>query len=207
VTTPHGSVRARWVIVATNAYSSGVWPQLRGEVVALPYFNLATRPLSEALRAAILPERQGVWDTRQILSSFRFDARGRLVFGSVGALRGGGVSIHRAWARRALAQLFPALRGIDFEYEWYGRIGMTSDAIPRFHQLARNIVSISGYNGRGIAPGTAFGRDLARLVAGKISPAELSLPETSVVAPALRVVREAVYEVGSQLAHWTGARF
>jgi L-pipecolate oxidase len=204
--TTRGSVRAAWIIVATNAYSSGVWPQLRGELVALPYFNLATHPLSDQERARILPERQGVWDTRQVLSSLRFDARGRLVFGSVGALRGAGIAVHRNWGRRALARLFPALRGIEFEHEWYGRIGMTADAIPRFHRLARNTVSISGYNGRGIAPGTAFGRDLAHLVAGKITPAGLSLPETPVSAPKLRILRESLYEFGSQLVHWQDAR-
>ncbi len=205
--TRQGAVRAAWVIVATNAYSSSVWPQLRQEVVALPYFNLATRPLSEAQRAGILPERQGIWDTRQVLSSLRFDAQHRLVFGSVGALRGAGLAIHRNWGRRALGQLFPALRGIEFEHEWYGRIGMTSDAIPRFHPLARNTVAISGYNGRGIAPGTMFGRDMARLVAGKIGVADLSLPETAVTAPGFRVLRESAYEIGSQLVHWAGARF
>src|SRR5262249_28865465 len=90
--TAQGEVRAPWVIVATNAYSSGVWPELREEVVALPYFNLASRPLSESQLKTLLPERQGVWDTRQILSSLRLDARGRLIFGSVGALRGSGLA-------------------------------------------------------------------------------------------------------------------
>ncbi len=148
----------------------------------------------------------GEADTRQVLSSLRFDDRSRLVFGSVGALRGSGLGIHRNWGRRALARIFPALRGVEFEHEWYGRIGMTSDAIPRFHQLARNAVSVSGYNGRGIAPGTTFGRDLAHLAAGKITPADLSLPEMPLTAPRFRVLRESVYEFGSQLVHWTDAR-
>jgi glycine/D-amino acid oxidase-like deaminating enzyme len=205
--TPAGRVKATWVIVATNAYSSGVWPQLRREVVALPYFNLATRPLPESQRTTILPERHGVWDTRQVLSSLRLDASGRLIFGSIGALRGNGLSIHRSWGHRALAKLFPALRGIDFEHEWHGRIGMTSDAIPRFHNLARNTISISGYNGRGIAPGTAFGRDLAHLAAGRITPADLSIPATPLTTPTFRTLREAGYEIGAQLVHLTAARF
>lgn len=205
--TPKGRVQATWVIVATNAYSSGAWPQLREEIVALPYFNLATRPLNEAQRAHILPELQGCWDTRHVLSSLRLDAQGRLVFGSVGALRGTGRSIHRQWGRRALTRLYPSLRGVDFEYEWYGRIGMTTDAIPRFHQLAPNAVSISGYTGRGIAPGTTFGRDLAQLAAGRITPDDLSLPPTPTATPKFRLLREAGYELGAQLAHIGGARF
>lgn len=205
--TPRGAVEAAQVIVATNAYTSAVWPEIRAELVHLPYFNMATAPLSDNLRRSILPERQGVWDTREVLSSFRFDRAGRLVFGSVGALRGPGLAIHRAWGRRALARLFPQLAGVAFETEWYGQIGMTANNLPRVHRLGRNVVSFSGYNGRGIAPGTVFGRCLAGLVAGTIGEDALPLPVTDPVAAPRRRLKEAFYEAGAQLAHLTDARF
>ncbi len=205
--TASGSVTASWVIVATNAYTTTMWPQLRTELVHLPYFNLATKPLSDNLRRSILPERQGAWDTKEILSSFRFDQEGRFVFGSVGALRGTGLPVHRNWGRRAMAKLFPQLKDVGFETEWYGKIGMTSDAVPRFHRLGRNVVSSSGYNGRGIAPGTVFGRCLAQLVSGQIGDGDLPLPLTEPAAAPLRAAKEIYYEVGAQVAHAAGARF
>lgn len=205
--TPQGRVEAAHVIVATNAYTSAVWPEIRTELVHLPYFNMATAPLSDNLRRSILPERQGAWDTRSVLSSFRFDRQGRLVFGSVGALRGPGLAIHRGWGRRALAQLFPQLAGVPFETEWYGQIGMTANNLPRFHRLGRNVIAFSGYNGRGIAPGTVFGRCLARLIQGEIGEDDLPLPVTDPVAAPRRRLKEAAYEVGAQLAHLTEARF
>ena len=201
-----GSVRARRVIVATNAYTGGLWPAVRAELVHLPYFNLATPPLSSNLAGSILPGRQGAWDTREVLSSFRLDAAGRLVFGSVGALRGPGRALHRAWGRRALGKLFPQLAGIDFEHEWFGAIGMTVDAVPRFHRLGRDVLGFSGYNGRGIAPGTAFGRCLARLCLGEIGEADLPLPVTDPAPVRFRAVKEAWYEVGAQVMHGVGAR-
>ncbi len=204
--TSGGSLRASSVIVATNAYTGGLWPEIRAELVHLPYFNLATPPLGDNLCGSILPGRQGAWDTREILSSFRFDAAGRLVFGSVGALRGPGRPIHRAWGRRALARLFPQLAGIDFEHEWYGMIGMTADSLPKFHRLGREVVAFSGYNGRGIAPGTVFGRCLADLALGRIAEADLPLPVTDPEAVPYRAVREAYYEVGAQVAHLAAAR-
>ncbi len=206
VRTPLGAARTKWVIVATNAYTVAPWAELRAELTHLPYFNVATPPLDPAARRSILPERQGCWDTPQVLSSFRFDQAGRLVFGSVGALRGTGLPIHRAWARRALAKLFPQLAGIAFEAEWYGMIGMTSDHLPRFHRLGRNIVSFSGYNGRGIAPGTVFGRCLADLALGAIGEADLPLPVSEPKTAPLRHAAEAFYEVGAQLAHFVDAR-
>ena len=128
------------------------------------------------------------------------------MFGGVGALRGTGLPIHRAWARRALAKLFPRLAGVEFEGEWYGMIGMTADHLPRFHRLARNVVSFSGYNGRGIAPGTVFGRCLADLALGAIGEADLPLPVTEPKTAPLRHAAEAFYEVGAQAAHFVDAR-
>jgi glycine/D-amino acid oxidase-like deaminating enzyme len=172
--------------------------------VRLPYCNLATAPLPAALRDTILPGREGAWDTRQVLSSRRLDAAGRLVFGSVGALRGSGRAIHRDWGRRALAKLFSTLGRVAFEHEWHGWIGMARDALPRPHALARNVASVSGYNGRGIGPGTVFGRELARLAAGQVGVEALALPVTG-IAPMAAAARS-VLRSGCRVAHAVGAR-
>ncbi len=201
LTTDGGTVEADWVAVATDAYGGAPWPQGRREQVHLPYFNFATRPLSAELQASILPGREGCWDTKTILSSFRFDRAGRLVFGSVGALRGTGFAIHRAWAKRALRKIFPNIGRIEFESQWYGKIGMTDNALPRFHRLAENVVTFCGYNGRGIGPGTTFGRVLADHILGRVSERDLPLPVTAPDAPLLPTLREAYYEAGAQVAH------
>jgi len=202
------TVSAKWIVVATNAYTASgcPWHAIRDELVELPYFNLATAPLAPELARAILPGRQGAWDTRWVLSSFRLDAADRLVFGSVGALRGAGHRIHRDWGRRALARLFPQLKGMDFKHEWYGRIGMTSNALPRFHELDRHVVSFSGFNGRGIAPGTVFGLELARLILGQTRTMDLALPITPATAAPWRAVRAFGIESGARLFHAIDAR-
>jgi glycine/D-amino acid oxidase-like deaminating enzyme len=207
VRTAAGEVRADWIIVATDAYSHGPWAQVRREQVHLPYFNLATAPLSDTLRRSILPAREGCWDTKEILSSFRMDAAGRLVFGSVGALRGTGTTIHKSWARRSLKRLFPQLGDVKFEFEWYGKIGMTDDALPRFHKFGRNVIGFSGYNGRGISPGTTFGKVLAQHVLGQVAEADLPLPLTEVKEASFRPIKEAYYEAGAQIVHFAGERF
>jgi glycine/D-amino acid oxidase-like deaminating enzyme len=204
--TPEGAVSTEWIVVATNAYTRGLWPEINAELVRIPLFNFATPPLSDNLRRAILPERQGAWDTRQVLSWFRLDGAGRLVFGSLGALEGAGAAIHRAYAKRALARIFPALGNVTFESEWYGMIDMTADNVPRLHALAPQMIGFSGYNGRGIAPGTAFGRVLADHIGGRIEERALPLPFTPPKPQRLRALKEAVYGIGAQLAHFAGAR-
>jgi glycine/D-amino acid oxidase-like deaminating enzyme len=135
------------------------------------------------------------------------DQAGRLVFGSVGALRNTGLSVHKSWAKRSLKKLFPQIGDIEFECEWYGKIGMTEDALPRFHKFAPNVVGFSGYNGRGIAPGTVFGKTLASLILGELAEADLPLPLTDPREPSFRAVKEMWYEAGAQVAHFADARF
>ncbi len=207
VKTAFGQVTPDWVIVATDAYSTGPWEEVRREQVHLPYFNLATTPLSDNLRRSILAGREGCWDTKEILSSFRMDQAGRLVFGSVGALRGTGTAIHKSWARRSLKRIFPQLGEVEFEAEWYGKIGMTDNALPRLHKFGRNTIGFSGYNGRGIAPGTTFGKLLAKHILGEVSEADLPLPLSNPQEPAFRAIKEAYYEAGAQVAHFAGERF
>lgn len=204
VATPKGAVIARQVVFATDAYTRHLMPQILTQQVFLPYFNLATVPLPREIARTILPGREGAWDTREVLTSFRLDRENRLVFGSVGALRHGGQAVHRAWARRALKRIFPQLGPVDFATEWFGNIGMTADSLPRFHQLAEGVVSFCGYNGRGIAPGTAFGRALA----GWLMGANAALPlRPSVPKPVqLRGLRSAWYEAGAQAFHLIDAR-
>jgi glycine/D-amino acid oxidase-like deaminating enzyme len=199
-----GRVVADWVAVATDAYGGAPWPQVRREQICLPFFCFATGPLGADQQAAILPGREGCWDTKDIMSYFRFDRAGRLLFGSVGALRGTGLAVHRAWAQRALKKLFPRLGPVRFEHQWYGMIGMTADNLPRFHHLADNVVTFCGYNGRGIGPGTVFGRVLADHILGRIAEKDLPLPVTAPDVPSLPSLREAYYEAGAQIAHAAG---
>ena len=206
VTTPSGIVLARWVIVATNVYTKTPWPELRQEIMSLPYFNFATRPLGDALRQTILPGGEGAWDTKKILTSFRMDQNGRLIFGSVGALANGGRATHEAWAKRSIARLFPQLGKVEIDEGWHGHIGMTANSLPRLHMLDENVISISGYNGRGIAPGTVFGRAMADYVSGlcKIEdlPLAVSMPDKQTLLP----LREPYYQLGAQIAHFAAAR-
>lgn len=207
VHTPSGIVRTPWVVIATDAYATGPWDIVRREQIHLPYFNFALPPLERAVRESILPGREGAWDTKTVLSSFRLDASGRLIFGSVGSLRGPGAAVHRQWALRAVRKLFPQVGRLEFESGWFGHIGMTADNLPRFHVFAPQVVGVNGYNGRGIGPGTTFGRVLAGFVLGQLRERDLPLPVSEPRRVALRSVREAIYARGAQMLHFAGARF
>ncbi|MCC5955918.1 MAG: FAD-binding oxidoreductase [Natronohydrobacter sp.] len=205
VSTPQGQVQARQVILATDTFTSAPRPECAREQVILPYFNFATDPLPPELRAEILPGGEGGWDTHKVLTSFRLDAAGRFIIGSVGQLGALDGAVHRAWATRQMVRLYPGLRGVALQTGWWGRIGTTSDALPRLHQPAQGLWSISGYNGRGIAPGTVFGRLLAELCLGQISADQMPLPVTPSSPAMLRGLRGLALRGGSAALHLIGA--
>ena len=204
--TPTGAVTAERVVVATDTYGRPESLSVAQEQVRLPYFNIATEPVDAELVRSILPLRQGIWDTRRVLTSFRLDRDGRMIVGSVGSLRGAGQATHMAWARRILRKVFPSLGSLSFEHAWWGDIGMTGNRVPVLHELAPGILSIGGYNGRGIAPATALGRILADHLLGALPVSELPLPVTPLRRSLLRGVREAFFEVGARLYHVADAR-
>lgn len=203
LTTPRGDVRAARIVVATDAYGRMIdgtpFTDHTQELTILPYFQFATKPLSANLAGSILPERQGCWDTGMVMTSFRMDRQNRLIFGSIGRLDPLAAGTHKAFAERALKAHFPQLGPVEFDHGWDGRIGMTVDALPRLHSLAPGVVSVGGYNGRGIAPGTVFGRALAAHLAGE--PQALPLAESPIVPDRMRSLKSAFYHAGAQAKH------
>ena len=177
VETDKGTVRAKYVVLGTNAYSDALWPGLNRVFTMIHYFQLATGPL-KADMSHILPDRQGIWDTGRIMFSIRRDMSDRIVIGSMGTVVGSvGRGLSQRWANKQLKRLYPELGSVAFEKAWHGRIAMTPDHLPRIYQLAPNLLTPVGYNGRGITTGTIFGECMAQLISG-MDPANLPLPIT-----------------------------
>tara|TARA_R110002072_G_scaffold517_5_gene3170 strand:+ start:7361 stop:8665 length:1305 start_codon:yes stop_codon:yes gene_type:complete len=206
LSTPKGRVRAEKVVIATNAYSHGAGESLRQAHIPFYYFHFATDPLPEALQREILPEEQGCWDTFKVLTSFRKDQAGRLIFGSVGRLTGLGQGLHRAWARRTLKQFFPQVGDVALSEGWCGTIGMTKDHLPKLSEPHPGVVTAYAFNGRGIGPGTVFGEALADYLTSG-DGAALPLPLTPLHREDQRALWSLGYEAGARAYHAVSRRF
>ena len=178
VSTEQGSVSAKWLLVASEAHMIGRHFGLRREYVPMPYFNAATRPLTRAEKAAVMPAGQPIVDLRKVVSSFRFDAHDRLVAGSIGEVASLDGVINRNWIARKIARLFPRLRGIEMEFAWAGTIGVTNNHMPTVHHIGRHAYALGGYNGRGLAAGTVLAEMLSQVVLGRLQEADLPVPVT-----------------------------
>ena len=136
-----------------------------------------------------------------MMSSFRRDAAGRLLIGAIGSLDHAGSSVHRRWASRKLGALFPQVAGEPLEFFWCGRIAMTSDHLPKVLRLGERAFSVFGYSGRGIGPGTVFGKALARVLLGG-SETDLPLGAIDCYAERHTRVKCLVFEAGAIAAHF-----
>lgn len=181
IKTAQGTLMSRALILATNAYTGELAPRLAPRlaqsVVPVLSWQMATEPLGDNLRARILPGRQAISDTRGDLRFFRYDARNRLITG--GAVMGEFDMENRVRrkAARNLAEAFPKLGEPGMTHVWSGYVGMNWDRFPRIHRLGPDGWTWIACNGRGVALGTALGRDLARAVTGAAED-ELALPVT-----------------------------
>ncbi|WP_037308979.1 NAD(P)/FAD-dependent oxidoreductase [Ruegeria halocynthiae] len=205
LTSTRGTVRAKKVIQATNAYHQN----LQGSApayVPVYYFQYATAPLSDNLRAGILPGGEGGWDTGLIMTSFRMDQDGRFILGAMGDLGHAGRAAHTGWAKRKMAQLYPQLANQSLVEGWHGRIAMTSDHIPKITRIGPNALSVHGFSGRGIGPGTVFGRLVAESLLND-DPSVLPVPAVSEYHENWTGLRRAYFETGAALTHFVKARF
>lgn len=205
LTTPAGTVKAKAVIVAVHAYPGFAFQSLKKTMIWMHFFQFATPPLAGEADKTVLPEHQGAWDTNLILSSYRRDAAGRLIVGTIGTLNGFAYNLNKAWVRRTIAKTFPQVGNVPLAYGWYGTFAMNGNHIPRLHLLDDNMVTVTSFNGRGIGPGTVFGKLLAGYIMdGRVE--KIPLPVTKPKTIRTRLFWELFYETGARLYHFIQRR-
>lgn len=198
--TKTGNVTAGNIVLATNAYEQKL-SQNKGLYTALHYCQLASEPLSEVQLQNCLPAQIGCWDSGAVMRSFRLDAQGRLIIGTVGDIHTGDAKIFKHWAAHVVGKTFPDIGEIKYEYAWAGKIAKSSNNLPQVQLIGENVYQIMGYSGRGIAPATVTGRMMAEFLCNNIPMDELPLPFNKANNISFNRLRAAVYEVGSQLSH------
>jgi glycine/D-amino acid oxidase-like deaminating enzyme len=178
VVTAAGRVRARTVVLATNAYTPSLgW--LRGTIARFHVYLFATAPLADADRAAIgWRGREGIYTAHEMLESYRLTDDHRIV--------GGAKTVRYGFDGRALdddpatfqfieaafRDRFPALRHVPVTHRWGGPIAFALDFLPAVGVTGayRNVYYSAGYAGHGIALGSYAGTMIADLLLGRDGP-------------------------------------
>jgi glycine/D-amino acid oxidase-like deaminating enzyme len=181
--TPGGTVRAKQVIVATNAYSdlTAATSAYQRELVPFRSAMIATERLPAELDARLMVERRSYTETRRMMKWFR-KVDGRMLFGGRDAFGKEGQTTGFDALQRAMIALFPELADLRVAYRWSGYVGMTFNSLPHVGRSDDATTFCLGYNGAGVAMASLLGQHAAALALGETP--ELSL----LAAPGLRPV-------------------
>ena len=168
-TTPHGSVVAGHVLLATNAFAAG-HKHIKRRIVAVRDRVLATEPLSPAQMDAIgWGNRQGIYDMRTQMNYMRLTKDDRIIFGGRLAYAFGGETApavdraQKTYAPLASAffETFPQLEGLAFSHAWSGAIDLSTRMAVHFQRyFGGKVVYAGGYSGFGVSA-SRFGARIA----------------------------------------------
>jgi gamma-glutamylputrescine oxidase len=176
--TPETEVRARALVLATNAYTPALGFFKNG-ILPLHSHVLATAPIADAewARAGWGPYGGFTDDLDRIAYACRTPG-GRVVFGGGGNAAydyrfGGspanppGVDRAGRFMRGILTRYFPRLASAPVERQWAGTLAITLDRVCSMGVDAeRNLYHALGYSGHGVSLALLAGRVLADLYEG-----------------------------------------
>ncbi|HET7566727.1 MAG TPA: FAD-dependent oxidoreductase [Gaiellaceae bacterium] len=173
--TPGGVVRAREVVLATNAALTG-WRPAGRSLTNFGSYVVLTEPVPELLEEIGWTGGEAITDGRMFIHYFRTTNDGRVLMGSGSGPIGFGGRVDRrfsadlptaARAEAGLRRLLPGLAGARVERSWGGPIDVSADHLPFFRTRPGTRIHYgAGYSGHGVGPSWLGGRILASLALG-----------------------------------------
>lgn len=171
VHTSKGQVRARYVLLAGNAYlghNLGHKSLPRLGRLSMPCGSqiVATAPLDDATAKSLLPNNYCVEDCNYLLDYFRLSADNRLLYGggvNYGAKKP--LSIDEVILPK-LYRTFPQLRGVKIDFRWSGNFLLTLSRMPQFGRLDDNVYYMQGDSGHGVTLTHLAGKLITEMLRG-----------------------------------------
>lgn len=173
VSTAQGSVTARQVILAGNAYHKLEQEKLGGYMLPAQTFTIATEVIGENRARAVLPDNIGVCDANWALDYFRRSADHRVLFGGLCTYSNRDIADIEGALTPRLFEIFPQLKGVRAEFAWSGAIGIPLNRVPLIGRAAENVYHVQGYSGHGVNCSHIAGEILAEAIGAKADGVDL----------------------------------
>lgn len=175
--TASGSVRARYVVLATEGYTANL-PHRHRRLLPLNSAMIVTEPLSPELWSTLGWEgAETLLDGSHFYTYSQRTADGRVAIGGRGVPYRFGSRTDRedavpertvAQLRERLASLFPQLREAAVARAWHGVLGVARDWCPSVGlDHDSGLAYAGGYAGEGVAASNLAGRTLRDLILGQ----------------------------------------
>ncbi|WP_339413662.1 NAD(P)/FAD-dependent oxidoreductase [Pseudomonas sp. EA_35y_Pfl2_R5] len=167
VHTPNGRIKAKFVVVAGNAYLGNLIPELSAKSMPCGTQVITTEPLSAELAKSLLPQDYCVEDCNYLLDYYRLSGDNRLIFGG-GVVYGARDPANiEAIIRPKMLKAFPQLKDVKIDYAWTGNFLLTLSRLPQVGRLGDNIYYSQGCSGHGVTYTHLAGKILAEALRGQ----------------------------------------
>jgi gamma-glutamylputrescine oxidase len=173
VVTGKGEVRARFVVMACNAYLDGLLPPLEPRVMPVASYVVTTEPLGDNRARALIRDDDAVADANFVVDYFRLTADSRLLFGGRASYSARHPSDLAGSMRPRILRVFPQLSDVAMSHAWGGYIGITYNRLPDVGRLGDNLYYVQGFSGQGVTLSGMLGKLMAEAIAGEAERFEL----------------------------------
>jgi gamma-glutamylputrescine oxidase len=167
VNTAHGTVTARFMIMACNGYLGRLEPGAERYQMPINNFILATEPLGEDRARSINRDDLAVVDTRFVVNYFHNSPDHRLIFGGGENYSSRFPSDIKKFVRKNMLEVYPQLADVRIDYAWGGTLAVTMRRMPHFGRKGHNVYWAQGYSGHGIAMANMGGKLVADAIMGQ----------------------------------------
>ena len=165
--TAQGTVSAKFMVIAGNAYLGRLVKPLYGRIMPVGSYIIATEPLGENRAKSLIANNEAVANTNFIVDYFRRSSDYRLLFGGRASYSTLEPSNLGEYMRPRMTAVFPQLSEVKLDFAWGGFIAITSNRLPDCGRLSPTVYYAHGYSGQGVALSGLYGKLMAEAIRGQ----------------------------------------
>ncbi|UST93448.1 NAD(P)/FAD-dependent oxidoreductase [Pseudomonas siliginis] len=167
VRTAKGLVRAKYLLIAGNAYlPQGLDNRVTAKSMPCGSQIVVTEPLTEQQARSLITSNYCVEDCNYLLDYYRLTADNRLLYGGGVVYGAREPDDIEQLIRPKILKTFPQLKDVKIDYRWTGNFLLTMSRMPQFGRIEKNAYYMQGYSGHGVTCSHLAGKLISEMIRG-----------------------------------------
>ncbi|MFI8397631.1 NAD(P)/FAD-dependent oxidoreductase [Pseudomonas sp. NPDC078863] len=167
VRTAKGLVRAKYLLIAGNAYlPQGLDNRVTAKSMPCGSQIVVTEPLTEQQARSLITHNYCVEDCNYLLDYYRLTADNRLLYGGGVVYGAREPDDIEQLIRPKIHKTFPQLKDVKIDYRWTGNFLLTMSRMPQFGRIEKNAYYMQGYSGHGVTCSHLAGKLISEMIRG-----------------------------------------
>jgi gamma-glutamylputrescine oxidase len=164
IVTPHGRLRANYIVLCGNLQIAGLMPQIAETLVPITTYVVTTEKLGAKL-GDVIRYRGAVSDSDLADSHYRVVDVDRLIWSGRATAWTGDPRRYGRALRAEIRKTYPLLGRVALDYAWSGILGIPLHRMPQIGELGPGLWLASGFGGHGLNTTAMAGNLIARAIA------------------------------------------